>query len=540
VETSARSGKGLDELKNALENVKECTYEVKYNEEIENAIKKLMPYAKKYESLINSRFLCLHLIDRDLTIESTLLKHISLNVENDKELFSALEEVKKSLSLSQSEVEDEIVKSVVKSAEELTKGVIKYKEEKYSKRDEKLDKILTGKIFAFPCMALLLALVFYITITLANYPSELLSMFFGKFEEWIRHLLTRTVCPSWLCSLVCTGVIRVVGWIISVMLPPMAIFFPLFTLLEDWGYLPRVAFNLDKVFHKCSSCGKQSLTMCMGFGCNAAGVVGCRIIDSERERLIAVLTNSFVPCNGRFPAMITLITVFFVSGVGFYSGILSASILSLVIIIGILFTFLSSKLLSKTLLKGSPSSFVLEMPSYRRPQILKTLVRSIFDRTLFVLARAVAVAIPSGVVIWLLSNITLGDVTILSHISSVIDPFGKALGMDGVIIMAFILGLPANEIVIPIAIMAYTSSTSLSDISDAFAIGEILTQNGWTYVTAICVIVFSLMHSPCTTTLSTIKKETGSIKWTLIAALLPTLFGITVCFLINLIFSAIM
>lgn len=537
IATSARSNKGMEELKDALLSVCGCSYEITYGEKTEQAIELIESETEKYKDVIDPRFLALRLLSCEDPSKSSLINHMGMENEEKESLFSAVSDAKASVSMNGDDFEDDVVRSLIKCGEEITAGAIEYQNGQYSKKDEKIDKILTGKIFAFPAMFLLLALVFYITITLANYPSAILSMGFTKAEEYLYGLILSTGCPVFICDFIFKGVFRVVGWIISVMLPPMAIFFPLFTLLEDWGYLPRVAFNLDRCFKKCDSCGKQSLTMCMGFGCNAAGVVGCRIIDSERERLIAILTNAFVPCNGRFPAMITLITVFFVGFAGGVSGFLSALYLALIIVAGIGATLLASKLLSKTVLKGKPSFFTLEMPSYRRPQIAKTLVRSIFDRTIFVLGRAVVVAIPAGALIWILSNVTVGDVSVLNHISSFLDPVGKLLGMDGVILMAFILGLPANEIVIPIVIMAYTSSGALTEIGDVSLISEILTSNGWTPVTALCVIVFSLMHSPCTTTLLTVKKETGSVKWTAVAAILPTVFGVIACLLINLIAS---
>lgn len=271
--------------------------------------------------------------------------------------------------------------------------------------------------------------------------------------------------------------------------------------------------------------------MCMGFGCNAAGVVGCRIIDSPRERLIAILTNNFVPCNGRFPAIITIITMFFIGSAGVFDSALSAIILTAVILLGILMTFAVSRLLSETLLKGVPSSFTLELPPYRRPQIGRVIVRSIFDRTLFVLGRAAAVAAPAGLVIWLMANITVGDMSLLSHCAGFLDPFAKAIGMDGVILMAFILGFPANEIVIPIIVMTYMAQGSIIELDNIALMKQLFTENGWTWITAVNVMLFSLFHWPCSTTMLTIRKETGSIKWTVVSMLLPTLTGIIVCFL---------
>lgn len=318
------------------------------------------------------------------------------------------------------------------------------------------------------------------------------------------------------------------------MLPPMAIFFPLFTLLEDVGYLPRIAFNMDKVFRKCNACGKQALTMCMGFGCNACGVTGARIIDSPRERLIAILTNSFVPCNGRFPTMISIITMFFIGkSTGAFSSIVGVLIMLSAVMLGIFMTFVSSKILSKTVLKGQPSSFTLELPPYRVPKIGSTIVRSIFDRTLYVLGRAAVVALPAGILIWLLANINVSDISLLRYITDFFDPFARLMGLDGVILTAFILGFPANEIVIPIAMMAYTASGELVPMDNLVELKDILIANGWTLNTAICTIIFSLMHWPCSTTCLTMLKETKSWKWTLIGIALPTICGILACMLIT-------
>ena len=340
--------------------------------------------------------------------------------------------------------------------------------------------------------------------------------------------------PEWLHGILVLGVYRVLAWVVSVMLPPMAIFFPLFTLLEDAGYLPRVAYNLDKPFKRCCACGKQALCMCMGFGCNAAGIIGCRIIDSPRERMLAILTNNFVPCNGRFPTLIAILTMFFVGtagGVG--SSLLSAVLLTAVIVFGVAVTFAVTKLLSKTLLKGIPSSFTLELPPYRKPQIGKVIVRSVFDRTLFVLGRAICVAAPAGMVIWLMANITIGDASVLNHCASFLNPFARLMGLDGVILIAFILGFPANEIVIPIVIMAYMEQGSILDLSSLAQMKELFVANGWTWITAISTMLFSLMHWPCSTTLLTIKKETGSWKWTALAVLIPASIGFVSCILFS-------
>ncbi len=400
-------------------------------------------------------------------------------------------------------------------------------------RDRKLDRILTSPLTGFPIMLLLLLGIFWLTITGANYPSALLSEGLFWLGDRIRDRFIYLGSPEWLTGLVCDGMYRTLSWVVAVMLPPMAIFFPLFTLLEDFGYLPRVAFNLDRCFKSCGACGKQALTTCMGFGCNAAGVVGCRIIDSPRERLIAMLTNNFVPCNGRLPMLISLITMFFVGAAGgLGASVLSSAMLVGLIALGLLMTLAVSKFLSATLLKGVPSSFTLELPPYRRPQLGKVIVRSIFDRTLFVLGRAASVAAPAGLIIWLLANIHAGGDTLLAHCAGFLDPFARVFGLDGVILLAFILGLPANEIVIPLIIMAYLSQGSLVELSDLTALRALLIDNGWTWVTALCVMVFSLMHWPCSTTCLTIKKESGSWKWTAAAVAIPTVCGLILCFLI--------
>lgn len=395
------------------------------------------------------------------------------------------------------------------------------------------DRLLTGRLTGIPVMLLLLSLVFYITLAGANYPSALLSKWALALQEQLTRLFQSLNAPAWLHDALVLGMYRVLAWVVSVMLPPMAIFFPLFTLLEDLGYLPRVAFNLDHCFKRCHACGKQALTMCMGFGCNAVGVIGCRIIDSPRERLIAILTNNLVPCNGRFPTIIAIIAMFFVgTGAGAGQTLLSAILLTGVIVLGVLLTFLFSRLLSATVLSGVPSSFTLELPPYRMPQVGKVLVRSVLDRTLFVLGRAVAVAAPAGLILWLFANLDAGGVSILARCTAFLDPFARLLGLDGVILMAFILGIPANEIVLPIAIMGYLATGTLSELPALNEMQALLSAHGWTWLTAACTVLFSLLHWPCSTTLITIHKETKSMKWTFLAFLLPTAAGICVCFIV--------
>lgn len=397
-------------------------------------------------------------------------------------------------------------------------------------KGSRADRILTGKLTAFPVMFLLLMGILWLTVTGANYPSELLSRLFSRLEGGVSSLLTSAGAPEVLTSLLCKGVIRVVGWVVSVMLPPMAIFFPLFTLLEDVGYLPRIAYNLDRGFAGCSACGKQALTMCMGFGCNAVGVTGCRIIDSKRERLLAVLTNSFMPCNGRFPILIAVISMFSAC-----VGLWGSAILALVIVLAVMITLGVSKLLSETVLRGVPSSFTLELPPYRTPQFGKVLIRSVLDRTLFVLGRAAAVAAPTGLVIWLLANTGSGGISTLSRLSGFLDPVGRIMGLDGVIILAFILGLPANEIVIPIIMMCYVSGGSLVGCASLPELKNLLVSNGWNTVTAINTVIFTVFHWPCSTTLLTVKKETGKARCAIAAALIPTVIGTVLCIAVNLV-----
>ena len=402
-------------------------------------------------------------------------------------------------------------------------------------RDRKLDRILTGKKTGFPVMLGLLAVLFWITMVGANGISDALMALFSWLEGVFYTWMTAANAPDWLIGSLLYGVFRTLGWVVSVMLPPMAIFFPLFTILEDLGYLPRIAFNLDRGFCRCRACGKQALTMCMGLGCNAVGVTGCRIIDSPRERRIAMLTNSMMPCNGRFPTLIALIALFVVTGSGILGSLGSALTLIGGIVLCVTVTLLCSRLLSVTLLRGEPSSFVLELPPYRMPRVGQVIVRSVLDRTLFVLGRAVAVAAPAGLILWVLANIYVGDASLLASIASSLDPIGKWLGMDGVILLAFILSLPANEIFVPIMIMIYRSGGVLEPLGSMEGVRDILVSQGWTTTTAICVMLFLLFHWPCATTLWTIKKEGGGWRWALLGALIPTLVGVLLCLIVAMV-----
>ena len=412
---------------------------------------------------------------------------------------------------------------------ELAARRVRYSNQNYRKREERLDRFLTGRITGGLTMLLLLTAVFWLTMTGANYPSALLYDWLFSFEEILSKTAETLHAPWWLSGVLIDGVYRVTAWIVSVMLPPMAIFFPLFTLLEDSGYLPRAAFNMDRCFMRCRACGKQCLTMAMGLGCNAAGVTGCRIIDSPRERLIAILTNSLVPCNGRFPLLTAMISLFMARRAG---SLFSALLLTGFILLSFGMSFFASWLLSHTVLKGVPSFFTLELPPYRRPQAGKVLVRSLLDRTLFVLGRAVTAAAPAGLLIWLLANITIGGTSLLSLLAGFLDPAGRLLGLDGVILMAFLLGFPANEIVLPIILMAYLETGTLVSMEDSAFLYNLLTAHGWTVRTAVCMAVFSLFHWPCATTCLTIKKETGSLKWTAVSILLPAAAGCILCMMI--------
>lgn len=430
--------------------------------------------------------------------------------------------------------EEELSQARVRYGEEIFRETVVCGKTNPHKWDRILDRCLTSRLVGYPMMILLLAAVFWITIAGANIPSQLLSSYLMKVQDWLTKVFLAWGAPGWLHGILVLGMYRVLAWVVSVMLPPMAIFFPLFTLLEDAGCLPRIAFNLDHCFQKCKACGKQALTMAMGFGCNTVGVMGCRIIDSPRERMIAILTNSFVPCNGRFPTLILMISLFFVGGgKGLLESAAGAFLFAMVVLFGIGMTFLASALLSHTVLKGTPSGFLLELPPYRRPQVGKVILRSILDRTLFVLGRAVIVAAPAGALIWVMANVTVGGDTILNVCTAWMDPFARLLGLDGVILMAFILGIPANEIVLPIMIMAYMQQGQLVEAAQVWELKELLLAQGWTPVTALCVMVFSLMHWPCSTTLLTIRKETGSIRWMILAFIVPTVLGMLCCALIH-------
>lgn len=420
--------------------------------------------------------------------------------------------------------------SVFQRSKHIAKTVVKKAPSKAEKREQLLDKVLMGKGTSVLSMMAIFAVVLWITIAGSNYPSDFLRTAFDNFEAFLANSMADAGISQLWIDLLVNGILKVLLWVVAVMLPPMAIFFPLFAILEDFGVLPRIAFNLDPCYKSCGACGKQALTTCMGYGCNAVGVTGARIIDSPRERIIAVLTNSLSPCNGRFPLLIAVIAMFFTE-----NSFISALILLCFIAVSMGVTLISSKVLTKTVLKGEASSFVLELPPYRKPQFIKIIAETIKEKVFFVLLRAVVVAAPAGLIIWVLNNININGTMLLTIISDFLDPFADLLGLDGVILLGFILGFPANEIVIPIILMIYLSTGSLNDYSSLSDLKEILVNNGWTSVTALCTCIFSMFHFPCSTTLLTIWKETRSVKWTVLSILTPLTAGIIICFIVNLI-----
>ena len=493
------------------------------------------------KNIKNNIIICLNLLDeaqkKNISIDINKLQEelnlpvIGMSARNKtgiNELLETINNYKKP-----TEANEKII-NTTKKASDIYKKCLTENTSNYNNRTIKIDKILTSKKYGFPIMLLTLGIILWITIIGANYPSEILHNFlFYIYDKLYILANTLSINPT-ITDFFLNGIYKVVAWVISVMLPPMAIFFPLFTLLEDLGYLPRIAFNLDKVFKKCGAHGKQSLTMCMGYGCNACGVIGCRIIKSKKEKLIAILTNVFAPCNGRFPTLIAIISIFIVAGASnkFASSLLSALTLLGFILFSILITLIISKILSKTILKGTPSTFTLELPPYRKPKILSTIARSILDRTIFVLGRAIYITIPAGIIIWLLTNITINSSTILSYIVSFLEPVGHLIGLDGSILVAFLLGLPANEIVIPVLLMTYSELGTITNYNSLFELKNLLTSHGWTIITAISFLIFTICHFPCGTTIMTIKKETGSIKWTILAILIPTSTGFILCLLV--------
>lgn len=527
--SAARSNIGIEELKEAVYKVssgeiKPNPKKIIYQDYIEEMINHMQPFAEERVQVVNSRWLSLRLIDGDKGITSTILKGIDANIS--EELLRSAENLR--LTHEKREIRDDITYQIYKKAEYIRDKYVT-KDKSKNSRDRIIDNYITSRIFGIPIMLLILAMIFWLTITGANIPSKVLSNLLFGFEEVLTKWFNQIDAPAWLYGVLVLGLYRTLAWVVSVMLPPMAIFFPLFTLLEDLGYLPRVAFNLDHLFKKACAHGKQCLTMCMGIGCNAAGIVGCRIIESPRERIIAILTNNFMPCNGRFPTLIAISSVFLLTSNNKISNIYPTLAITIMVVIGVIVTLIVSYTLSKTLLKGVPSSFTLELPPYRKPQFGRILYTSIIDRTIFVLGRAITVAAPAGALTWILGNVYIGDLSIIAHAANLLQPLAKLIGLDGYILMAFILGLPANEIVLPILLMSYLSTGSMVEFESIDSLRQILLSHGWTYLTALNMMLFSLLHWPCATTILTIKKETGSKKWTLLGMLIPTGIAFTVC-----------
>ena len=535
VGTAAGRGEGLEALLAAVEGVIDRPPRpgdpVRYPPAVEFALASLRPLVQRHvNDPRRARWAALRLLEED----GALLAALGDWAGEDPKLQSALEQARDGLvraGLDRQALAAAVAAAQVGTAETLAAAAVTRTGDT-DRWQRRLDRLLTQRSTGIPIMLLLLAGVFWLTLQGANYPSQLLSQALFWVQDALSALFRAAGAPEWLHGALVLGAYRTLAWVVSVMLPPMAIFFPLFTLLEDLGYLPRVAFVLDHAFQKARACGKQALTMCLGLGCNAAGVVGCRIIDSPRERMIAILTNNFMPCNGRFPTLIAVFTMFFVgTGGGVWQGLAAAAGLTGILLVGLGMTLLVSRLLSATLLRGTPSAFTLELPPYRRPRVGQVVVRSVLDRTLFVLGRAAAVAAPAGLLIWVCANLSVGGQSLLAWCTGFLDPFARLIGLDGVILMAFLLGFPANEIVIPILLMGYLSTGTLQDMESLDALRQLLCQNGWDGLTAVCTLLFSLMHWPCSTTCLTIAKESGGLRWALLGMAIPTGAGVTVCFL---------
>ena len=513
--TAARSGRGLSALAAAL--VEEAarpetpdSWRIAYPAPVEAALSKLP--CPRHRGLL------------------LLCEEVPPRPEEESALARARETLG---SLTGRPLRDAVTAARVRRAEAVAAACQRWRKPPH-RLDRRLDRLFTGRLVGLPAMLLLLGAVFYLTIWGAAAPSAFLQKTLFSLLEPLGRGLSALGAPEWLRGLLCDGVYRTTAWVVAVMLPPMAIFFPLFTLLEDAGYLPRVAFNLDGLFCRCGGHGRQSLTMCMGFGCNACGVTGCRIIDSPRERLVAILTNAFVPCNGRFPTLIALISLFFLGGsLGFGRSLLATALFLGCILFAVAMTLLSSRLLTATVLRGQLSAFSLELPPYRMPRVGQVLVRSLLDRTLFVLGRAVTVAAPAGLLIWILGSISVRGGSLLTVLAGALDGPGHLMGLDGMVLLAFLLGFPANEIVLPVLLMGYLQTGSLTDYGSLAELSAVLTANGWTAETAVCMLVLCLLHFPCGTTCLTILHETGSARWTALAAALPTAMGAAVCMVIH-------
>ena len=595
VPTVARRGEGIPELLEAIDGVASGTTETRprrierHAEPVEQVIERLVPMVEGvYPNLPNSRWLALRLLNADESVEEAFRSgdvgrivggdgvgaetdivvssgaavHIGASGAPAPPLVSsgssagARRKVLERASALRWELPRDFHDSIVETLFATAERIAKASEKRGLRRmrfdlDRRLDLVLTSRWLGFPLMLLILAAVFWITIVGANYPSRLLSvLLIENGRPWLLGLAEAVRFPGWASGLLIDGVYLATAWVVAVMLPPMAIFFPLFTLLEDFGYLPRVAFNLDGMFRRVGAHGKQSLTMCMGFGCNAAGVVATRVIDSPRERLIAIITNNFSLCNGRWPTQILIATIFIGALVPAHlAGLVSAAAVVGVALLGIAAMFAASWLLSRTFLRGEATTFSLELPPYRPPRILQTLYTSVIDRTLIVLWRAVLFAAPAGAVIWLVANVSVGGMPLAGHLISWLNPLGLLIGLNGVILLAYVVAIPANEIVIPTVLMLTVLSAGIAGVGaetgvmfepeSVFAMGELLRAGGWTLLTAVSLMLFSLLHNPCSTTLYTIYRETRSVKWTTVSALLPLAMGFSVCFAVTRIWQLV-
>ena len=531
VPMSANRKKGIREFKDALRAVialpdpsadAPLPETLLYDTETENALMYLQPYLAKAPGL-NTRFAAICLLEgSDSAAETMVEKALVEKGRYDEHIRNALA----ALETSTCGFERRVARQNIEKSASICRDCVRAPRS-YTDGDRRVDRILSSKVFGLPILLLLFGFLFWLTAAGANYPSQLLMQLFTYLEGELSALLTSLGAPEALRALLAEGAFRTTGWVVAVMLPPMAIFFPLFTLLEDVGFLPRLAFNVDRCFRRSQSCGKQALTMCMGIGCNACGVTGCRIIESRRERACAIVTNAFMPCNGRFPILIALLSMFLAS-----SGLVSALWMLGFLLLAAAMTLLCTFLLSRTLWKNEPpSAFLLELPPYRVPQIGRVLVRSLLDCTLLVLRRAVCVALPAGVLIWLLAN--AGDGEALRALTGFFDPIGRFFGLDGVILTAFLLALPANELVMPLLLLIYADLSSLTDLSSLEAFRTLLIANGWTAMTALSVCLLVLFHSPCATTLLTIRRETGSTAQTLLAVAVPSAVGLCFCLLLR-------
>jgi ferrous iron transport protein B len=545
VPTSARTGEGLADLVRTLADVAAGRLQghprpIPIAPAVERALDRLTPLVEAAApDTPSARWIAARLLEGDHQVEEAL-RHGGLAPEPMRgaapaDLRAMFEEADRQRRVLQGEFRDEMVQAMYREAEAITRRVVRRRGERPGRDlDASIDRIITSRVWGLPIMLVGLGVVFWITIVGANYPSRALAMVLFWLEERGAALFTAIGLPAWLVGFLWDGVYRGLAWVVSVMLPPMAIFFPLFTILESLGYLPRVAFNMDWLFRRVGAHGKQALTMSMGFGCNAAGVVACRIIDSPRERLIAILTNTFVPCNGRFPTLIMLANVFIAAQFSpVFASFAAAAAVVGAVLLGIVATFLISWTLSHTFLSGEPSSFTLELPPYRVPNVKQILYTSFIDRTLFVLWRAVLLAAPAGAVIWLLSHTTVGGTSLAARVAAWLDPLGRALGLDGVILLAYVIAIPANEIVVPTILMIYTGAGRMLDVESLTQLRELLVvDRGWTLLTAVCLMVFSVLHNPCSTTIWTIWKETRSARWTVVGTLLPLGLGVLVTFAI--------